>query len=70
MEENWKFQTYLRGAIIGLVVGLIAANLYARAAEEANDSKIPALRANDVVKLGLSILGIVRQITEIGGNNK
>ncbi|MCB9438051.1 MAG: hypothetical protein H6673_13825 [Anaerolineales bacterium] len=70
MEENWKSQTYLRGAIIGLVVGLIAANLYARAAEEANDAKIPALRANDVVKLGLSILGIVRQITELGGSNK
>lgn len=67
MEENWKTQTYLRGAIIGLVVGLIAANLYTRAAEEANgSSKVPALRANDVVKLGLAILGIVRQITELG----
>ena len=68
---DWKFQTYLTGSIIGLFVGIIAAHLYTRAVEESTSGNSPdRLKANDMVKLGLSTLGLVRQITELGNMSK
>ena len=68
---DWKFQTYITGSLIGLVVGIIAAHLYTRAVEENAGGNSPdRLKANDMVKLGLSTLGLVRQITELGNTSK
>ncbi len=66
-QDDWKMTTYLKGGIIGLMVGIIAAHLYTRAAEESNgDNASASVRASDVVKVSLAILGLVRQITELG----
>lgn len=34
IQENWKTQTYLLGSFGGLILGFLAAYLFARAAEE------------------------------------
>ena len=72
-NPNWKFETYVRGSIIGLMVGIVAAYLYTRAVEENNGQGI-SIGAGDMVKVSLTILGLVRQITELGSgspnNNK
>lgn len=71
-QGNRKMQTYIRGGLLGLVVGLLAAHLYTRAAEETNASEgAVKVGAMDIVKVSLAILTLVRQITELGtGNNK
>lgn len=67
---NWKNQTYVIGGAVGALFGLIAAFLYARAAEEdatRNGGK-PAnqISTGEVVGLGLAALALIRQITEMG----
>lgn len=70
-NANWKVQTYVRGSVIGLLVGIAAAYLYTRAAEEnAHHGQVTAVGAGDIVKVSLSILGLVRQITELGSSSK
>jgi hypothetical protein len=59
---------YIRGSIAGLLIGFLAAYFYARAADESDNQE--GISSSDVVKLGLTILGIVRQITELGSGKK
>lgn len=54
------------GAAVGLGVGLLSAYLYTRAAEE-NGGK--TLSMGQLIKLGLVIVGAVRQITEAAKKN-
>ncbi len=66
-SDGWKTQTYIRGGMIGLLVGVFAAYLYARAAEESAAGNTPVrVGSSDLVKVSLGILGLVRQITELG----
>lgn len=71
-NDNWKFQTYVRGSLIGMAVGIVAAYLYTRAAEEYQltdgKDKLTPIGASDMVKISLSILALVRQITELGSS--
>ncbi|MBZ0280335.1 MAG: hypothetical protein K8L97_06315 [Anaerolineae bacterium] len=68
--SNWKNQTYMIGGLIGSVFGLIAAYLYARAAEEdaVRSGGKPSSRVStgEVIGLGLAALAMIRQITEMG----
>ncbi len=68
-ENNNQMQSYVRGSLIGLTVGILAAYLYNRAVEESGsgDSKV---NAGDIVKVSLAVLALVRQITELGSGNK
>lgn len=61
--EN-KSQIYLAGSFIGLAVGFLAAYFYNRAAEESDNED--GLQATDFLKIALTLLGVVRQLTEIG----
>jgi hypothetical protein len=64
---NWKTRAYLIGAAIGLLLGLLSAYLYVRASEEdINQSGAKKVKTGDAMKLTLSVLGLVRQIAELG----
>jgi H+/Cl- antiporter ClcA len=68
-QSNWKMQTYGLGAFGGMVFGLIAAYLYARAAEEdtlRSGGKPPQISTTQLIGLALTILGLIRQIAEAG----
>ena len=72
-NSNWKFETYVRGSVIGLMVGIIAAYLYTRATEENllgdGGGERRSIGASDMVKISLSILSLVRQITDMGSSS-
>ena len=66
-ESNWKTVTYLAGAALGLVMGLAAAHLYTRAAEENGEAGVPArIETGDAFKIGLALLALIRQISALG----
>ena len=68
LGEGWKQRILLLGGILGAVVGVLSALFYIRAAEESNqEGDTPdAPSAGDAVRLGLSLLTIMRTITEWG----
>lgn len=63
-----KAQTYALGAMVGAMVGMVAAYLYSRAVEEERGSggEVQPLQVGQLITIGLALLGIVRQITEMG----
>lgn len=71
-ENNWKTKIYAVGGSVGLLVGLISSYLYARAAQENTVDKPEPVKTMDVVRIGVALLAIVRQITDMaaGGGKK
>lgn len=67
-SDNNRSQIYILGSIIGLAVGFISAYLYARAADESENEN--DLEAGDYVKIGLALVTLVRQMTELGSGKK
>ncbi|MFN8373691.1 MAG: hypothetical protein U0694_12565 [Anaerolineae bacterium] len=68
-DSNWKTRAYLMGTLVGTVFGVLSAYLYTRAAEEdtrAGGTAEKRIQTGDLIGLGLAILGIVRQVTELG----
>lgn len=65
---NARTQTYLIGAAAGLFFGLLSTYLYNRAARDYGS--LPdgrnRVQTGEVIGLGLALLGVVRQITEMG----
>lgn len=67
--SGWKTRSYFIGGLIGLAVGLLAAYFFARVSEE-NGSHGPAkIKSLDALKLAVSLLSLVRQITDIGAGS-
>jgi hypothetical protein len=62
--ENWKTKTLLLGGIIGAVVGLGAAYLLIQRAEK-EQGKLK-MNAGEGIKLGLLVLGLLRQVAQLG----
>jgi hypothetical protein len=62
-EENWKTMTFVIGAVVGLVCGLITAYVIIQRAEE--EESHPRLSAGDGVKVGIGVLGVLRTIAEL-----
>ncbi len=65
--DSRKTITYIAGAAVGLVVGLAAAHMYSRTAEE-NYGEVTAPRSietGDAFKIGMSLVALVRQISDL-----
>jgi hypothetical protein len=62
--ENWKTKVLLIGGAVGLLAGLGAAYLLIQRSDR-DDSK-PVLNLVEGVKLGLLVLGMMRQISQLG----
>lgn len=66
--SSWRTRTLLTGGIVGSLLGITAAYLYVRAVEESSEDGEPRhLPTRDAVRLGMSLLAMVRQIAEMGG---
>lgn len=72
-QNNWQLQNYMRGSLIGLTFGVLAAYLYNRAAEEdaeRNGGKPAPVQTMQLISLTLAALGLIRQIAELGKSPK
>jgi hypothetical protein len=65
-QDNWKPQVYVVGGLGGLIVGFLAAYFYARASEETTPDQPARIKTMDALKLGVSLLSLLRQITDLG----
>ena len=64
---NWRTQAYIIGAAGGLLLGLLSAYLYNRAASDYGPAEGQnRIQTGEVLGLALAVLGIVRQVTEMG----
>lgn len=63
-----KKKALVVGGFLGALLGVAAALLYLRVAEESEEERV--LSSGKALKLGLSILSIFHQIATIGGRGK
>jgi hypothetical protein len=57
-------KAFMVGGVIGALLGLLAAWIYVRDLPEAEEqeAQLPAITPGDALKLGLTMLGLLRQI--------
>lgn len=63
---NYKTRTLLIGGAIGTLVGVLAGLLYFNSnvkVDESGKEQLPVPSAGDALKLGLSLIGLLRLIT-------
>lgn len=63
-NTSWKIKTLFIGAVIGALTGLGAAYLLTHRAEKKGEAL--AISSGQGVKLGLLVLGLLRQIVQLG----
>lgn len=61
---NVRTKTLLVGGVIGALLGLLAAWIYVRdlPEEKGREPVLPGIAPGDTLKLGLGVLGLLRQI--------
>ena len=62
--DDWKTRTLLIGAVVGLVVGVLAGLIFIQRAD-LNEAR-PKIAARDGVLLGIGVLGVLRSIADLG----
>jgi hypothetical protein len=67
-RSAWRRRTLLIGGGVGLLVGVLSAFLYLRAADEhIRKQGVPPPAGNgELIGLALAVLAVVRQISELG----
>ena len=65
--QAWKTKVLAFAAGVGAVFGLLAGYMYSRAAEEdvSNLGKAERISTGEILGLGLALLAVIRQITEL-----
>ncbi|NTW45223.1 MAG: hypothetical protein HGB14_12540 [Anaerolineaceae bacterium] len=64
---SWKTKTYIIGSVAGLLLGILAAFLFIRRAE--TDQVKPKINTNQGVKVGMSLLNVLRSIADLGSGS-
>lgn len=67
---SWKSRTYFLGTMMGGIMGLLSAYLFARAAQENEDEHPPKIATGTLISVLLAALGLMRQIAESGKQKK
>ena len=62
-NKDWKAKTLLTGVLLGALTGLAAAYLLVQRAEA--EQRTPRLTAGHGVKLGMLLLGLLRQVGQL-----
>jgi len=62
--KSWKTKTLILGGVIGALVGLSAAYLLIQRAEKEQGRL--QMNAGEGIKLGLLVLGLLRQVAQLG----
>jgi len=62
--DNWKPMTLLVGGVLGALTGLAAAYLLIQRAQRTGIQ--PTLGAGEGIRLGLLVLGLLRQVSVLG----
>lgn len=65
--ENWKPKFLIMGAVIGALTGLGAAFLMVQRAEKQGIK--PAFSTKEGVSLGMLVLGLLRQVSQLGSGD-
>lgn len=65
---NWKVRVLLLGGLAGALTGLAAAYLLVRRAEDRGVE--PRLQAGEGIRLGLLVLGLLRQVAALTEGEK
>ena len=63
---NSRNKTLIIGGLVGSALGILAAWLYVRAAREEEAVSSQTVPPGKMVKLGLSIMEVLRQVTALG----
>ena len=63
-ESNWKTRTLIIGVLAGALTGLGVAFVLIQRAEQ--EGEVLQLRTSEGVKLGMGVLGLLRQVGQIG----
>jgi hypothetical protein len=70
-KASWKSQLYILGTVLGAILGLFSAYLFAGQAEEdAENDERPKVSPIILLGMATSILSLVRQIAETGKKPK
>jgi hypothetical protein len=64
-DNNWKVKTLVGSTVLGAVTGLAAGYLLSRNAEEKASSP-PKIKTMDVLRLAITVIGVVRGIAALG----
>ena len=67
---NSRNKTLIIGGLLGSALGILAAWLYVRTAREDEAKPSEAVPPGKMVKLGLSIMEVLRQVTTLGGEEQ
>jgi len=67
---NSRTKILIAGGVLGLLIGLLAARLYWRAAEENQAADAGKISTMDGLRLAVALLAIVRQVTDLGTGGK
>jgi len=67
-RAGWRNRILFLGVTVGVVVGVLSALLYMRAADEhiRKQGVPPPAQNGELIGLALAILAVVRQISELG----
>ncbi|MEW6717456.1 MAG: hypothetical protein AB1345_08135 [Chloroflexota bacterium] len=62
-ETNWRTKILIVGTVLGALTGLGAAYLFIQ--KSAGEDEPPRLTPGEGVKLGLMVLGLFRQVSQL-----